>query len=167
MKNHIHKEFISTEKYKELAQKTNLHQFTKNLFSKLDRLEQFEYLFAEADLIRQGLIEFHPILIEEVKQNELLRSLPLFFIKDYVSRIGATYLRWRNMNTIKSGKVAWQDILTDPKQPQILKEALVNAEKERILLNMQMAIIANIMRQLSECREKIEEVEKLSKVSGK
>lgn len=166
MTNLAHQEFISTEKYKELAQTTNMHQLMKSLFSKFDELEQFEYLYAEADLIRQRLLDFHPIFIDEVRENEYLRNLPLVFIKDYVSRIGSVYLRWRDLNTRKSGKFAWDKFLTDPNQPQELKDSLVKAEKERILLNMQMAIIASIMRQLSECGEKIKEIEKLGKISS-
>lgn len=152
---------IPEDMYKDLTQKYNLTGALRSLFSHIDNYEQYEYLLNEFKKMRQGFIELQPEMVKGVSEN-LIGSLPLIFIKDNASRSGATYLRWRNMSNSKSGESAWKDILLDPQQPQILKDSLIQAEKERITLNMQMAIISHIIRQLGECRDKLAYIEQFS-----
>ncbi|MDP8189094.1 DUF3158 family protein [Pasteurella skyensis] len=151
---------IPEDMYKELAQNLNLNHFLRSLFDSLDTVEKYDYLLEEAERIRDGFYDLQPTMTQGIYDN-LLVNLPIRFIRDSASRRGATYLRWRNLGNNKSGENAWKNIVTDPNQPKELKDSLLQAEKERITLNMQMAIIAHIIRQLSECKEKISRVEEL------
>lgn len=151
---------IPEDMYKELTQKTNLHQLVRSLFSPVDSLAQFDHLIEGFDNLRQGFIDLQPEMVKGISNN-LIRNLPIYFIKDNASRSGASYLRWRNFNNTKNGQLAWQDILSDPAQPRELKVSLLQAEKERIVLNMQMAITVHILRQLKECRDKVAQAEKM------
>ncbi|MDU8924290.1 DUF3158 family protein [Pasteurellaceae bacterium LIM206] len=151
---------IPENMYRDLAQNLNLNHFLRSLFDILDSHERYDYLLNEAEKIREELYRLQPLMIKGIYDN-LLVNLPIRFIRDSTARKGATYLRWRNLRDNKSGENAWKDIVANLEQPQALRDSLVQAEKERIALNMQMAIIVHIIRQLSECREKINRVEQL------
>lgn len=147
--------------YRELTQKTNLHQLMRNLFSPIDSLAQFDNLIAGFDELRQEFVNLHPEMVKGILTN-LVRHLPIRFIKDNTSRSGASYLRWRNFDNTKNGQLALQEILSGTAQPSALKTSLLQAEKERIVLNMQMAITVHILRQLNECRDKLAQVENIT-----
>lgn len=158
----MEQKLIPEEMYKELALKTNLNGLWRNLFSAIDTLPSYERLLVQANQVRAELIEsIQPEMIKGIS-NGLVRSLPLLFVKDASSRSGAHYLRWRNAQNNKNGENAWKNIITDPTIPEELKNALVQTEKERITYNMQMAIIAHIIRQLRECQEKVKFIEDLN-----
>ncbi|CAM3799272.1 MULTISPECIES: DUF3158 family protein [Avibacterium] len=147
--------------YRELTQKTNLHQMMRNLFSPIDSLAQFDNLIEDFNRLRQGFVNLQPEMIKGISTN-LVRHLPIRFIKDNTSRSGASYLRWRNFDNTKNGQLIVQEVLSAPTQPSELKGALLQAEKERIVLNMQMAITVHILRQLKECRDKLAQVENIT-----
>ena len=153
---------IPEDMYKTLTQKTNLNGFIRSLFGKIENIETYELLLDEAHKVRQGFIELQPTMIKGISET-LISTLPLLFIKDNASRSGASYLRWRNISNSKNGEFAWRSIILDPNQPESLKASLVQAEKERITLNMQMAIIAHIIRQLTECKDKLNQIEQYVK----
>lgn len=152
---------IPENMYKNLAQNVNLNHFLRSLFDTVDTVEKFNYLLEQAENILDAFYKLQPTMTQSVYEN-LLVNLPIRFIRDSHSRRGATYLRWRNLGNNRTGKYAWKDIVTDPNQPQELKDSLLQIEKERIVLNMHIAIIVHILRQLDECREKIRLVEQLS-----
>lgn len=152
--------------YRELTQRNNLNGIWRMLFSPLDSIEQYDQLSEQMKTLRQALGELQKQMSDSIKTDPIMGSLPLLFIRDTASRSEACYLRWRNLHNTRSGENAWRGIMTDPNQPQVIKDSLVQVEKERITLNMQMAIFAHIIRQLRECRQKIEQVEKLAKTSG-
>lgn len=149
--------------YKELTQKHNLNGILRLLFSPLDSVEQYQHIGDKVGDVRQSLDELQDQMVSNVKTDEIMGNLPLLFIRDNASRSGACYIRWRNLQNNKSGENAWCDIIADPNQPKIIKDSLVQVEKERITLNMQMAILTHIMRQLRECSEKIQQIENLAK----
>lgn len=152
--------------YKELTQKHNLTGIVKMVFSPLDNIENYEYLETQILAVRQSLNQIQDEMAGAIKKNPVISTLPLLFIRDTASRSGACYLRWRNLRNSKSGENAWRGIITDPNQLDIVKSSLVQVEKERITLNMQMAILAHIVKQLRECREKIKLIEGLAQTSG-
>lgn len=152
--------------YKDLTQKHNLNGILKLLFSPLDSLEQYQHLTEQTKNVRQALVELQDTMVSGLKTDPVMSTLPLVFIRDTASRAEACYLRWRNARNNKSGENAWHKIITDPQQPKIVKDSLVKVEKERITLNMQMAILTHIVRQLRECHEKIEKIENLANASG-
>lgn len=152
--------------YKELTQKHNLTGIVKTVFSPLDNLDHYEYLETQLVELRQSLNQIQNEMADAMKKNPVINTLPLLFIRDTASRSGACYLRWRNLRNSKSGEYAWRGIITDPNQPDIVKSSLVQVEKERITINMQMAILAHIVKQLRECREKIKYIEDLAQTSG-
>ncbi|WP_419852291.1 DUF3158 family protein [Actinobacillus pleuropneumoniae] len=148
--------------YKELAQQLNLNHFLRNLFDNIDNVEKYDYLLDEAHKISKAIHNLQPIMTKSLSDNVLV-NFPIRFVRDAASRNGATYLRWRNIKNNKNGEQVLKEIITAPDQPEVVKDSLLQAEKERVALNMQIAIIAHIMRQLSECREKIQRIESLRK----
>lgn len=149
--------------YRDLANKHNLNGIFKLLFSPMDSIDEYQYISDQIKNVRQYLGELQNQMTLGVKTDEVMGTLPLLFIRDTASRSEACYLRWRNIRNSRSGENAWNDIMLSPNQPQIVKDSLVQIEKERITLNMQMAILTHIVRQLRECSQKIEQVENLAK----
>lgn len=148
--------------YKELTQKHNLNGLLRTLFSQIDSAEQYLHLDEQIRDVRQSFSSLQNRMVEGIKTDDVMGSLPLLFIRDTASRSGACYLRWRNLRNSKSGENAWREIILDSNEPKIIKDSLVQVEKERITLNMQMAILTHISRQLRECREKILQIENMA-----
>lgn len=147
--------------YRKLAQETNLNTFFRELFSKIDSIEEYSDLTQKANKIRDGFFEFQPLMIKNLRKD-LIGNLPLIFVRDLSKSSGAKFLRWRNMANNKSGQVAWENIITDHQYPEEVRQSLIQVEKERVALNMQISILSYILRQTAECHKKIEEIEKLA-----
>ncbi|MGX3020347.1 DUF3158 family protein [Ursidibacter sp. B-7004-1] len=148
--------------YKDLTQKHNLNGILRLLFSPIDDIEQYQYISDQIKEVRQSLSELQDRMVDGIKTDNVMGVLPLLFVRDTASRSEACYLRWRNLRNSKSGENAWREILLSPNQPKVVKDSLVQIEKERITLNMQMAILTHIVRQLRECSDKIQQIEMLA-----
>ncbi|WP_101776056.1 DUF3158 family protein [Pasteurella oralis] len=147
--------------YKELAQLHNLNGFWRTIFRENETVEDYESILNETHNVRQAFMDLQPKMLQDLRIG-LVGSLPLIFIRDRASSSGASFLRWRNLKNTKSGQQAWENIVTDHQYPTEIRQALLKVEKERIALNMQISILSYIIRQASECKSKLEYIEKLS-----
>ena len=80
-------------------------------------------------------------------------------IRDKASSSGGTFLRWRSFQASKNGGSVLTPIFNNARVPLELRQKLVSAEKERILINLQVSVLNFMMRQVSSAGEKIKEME--------
>ena len=145
---------IPSDMYKQLGRTTPLNDALKQLFSELDSLQQYEYLYEALAAVREALM---------LQQNDMLHNplttLPLHMIRDKASSSGGTFLRWRSFQASKNGGSVLTPIFNNARVPLELRQKLVSAEKERILINLQVSVLNFMMRQVSSAGEKIKEME--------
>lgn len=153
-----HTSLISENTYKNLTQNNNLNSLWRNLFSPIDSVEQIDYLLAEMQKVRQQLLDMQPEMSHSLNEG-ILRSTTLRIIIDSQGTLNRKYLRWRNMKGNRGGADLLREFFQDPNQPDILKEALQKANQERIVVNMQMQILTNIIRQLKKARSEFSELD--------
>lgn len=152
---------IPEDTYKNLTQKHNLIGIVRNLFSPMDSPDEYERLLQQVIEMRQGFVALQPEMMKEISDS-LIRNLPVLLVRDYSGSLGPSFLRLRNVKTRKSGFTALQEVMQDEATPKEIKNALCQVEKERILLNMQVSILHTIIKQLRECKTKIEQVNQLT-----
>ncbi|HAT6805130.1 TPA: DUF3158 family protein [Citrobacter freundii] len=90
-----------------------------------------------------------------------LQHLPLLLCRG-PARSGADFLRWRNQQNNRSGIPGWQVLVQDTSRPQVVRDALLAIEHDRIVFNMQMSICTFILRQIRECTIKIEDARNIA-----
>lgn len=147
------------DKYKELAQKTNLNGFLRTLFSPVDSVEECDNLLQQAEVVRQEILAIQKDLIKAFSQNETTKVLPIRLIRDSKSAAKTPYLRWRNYAKEMHGNKGFYSLIeTMPKDDNAIEE-LLQVEKIRSNLNMQLGIIHNVMNQLKNMRESLVLVE--------
>lgn len=149
---------IPADMYKTLSRTTPLNDTLKQLFSEVDSLEQYHYLASAIIDIRSELITQQNKMVENVRGGELA-NLPLYIIRDKASPSGGVFLRWRSFLSAGNGTLAWKPILSDARVPRSVRKKLVSAEKERILVNVQVSVLNFMLRQVREAGEKIAELE--------
>ncbi|OOF59756.1 DUF3158 family protein [Rodentibacter myodis] len=147
--------------YRDFAAKHNINGLMRNFFGELSSAEEIKLLLAQIRTARDGMTANYPTLVRNITDT-LVGTLPLLLYRDASgSSAGAAYLRWRNLRNNKSGQSAWENIVGDTHYSYEVRKSMVQIEKERLVLNMQVAILTSIMRQLSDCAEKIEKIDVL------
>lgn len=149
---------IPADMYKQLGRTTPLNESLKQLFSELDSVQQYEYLNESLAAVREALMLQQHDMLHNVRQSEL-KVLPIHMIRDKASSSGGTFLRWRSFHAAKTGDSALTPIFDNARLPMELRQKLVSAEKERILINLQVSVLNFMMRQVSSAVEKIKETE--------
>ncbi|WP_243385185.1 DUF3158 family protein [Caviibacterium pharyngocola] len=149
---------IPDDMYREFAKKTPLNAAMKALFSELQQVSDYEFQYEQLHQVRQWLIEQQSEMITTLKTSEL-NILPITLIRDKASSSGGTFLRWRYLTNTGTGNIMWRKIVADKNQPLSIRQKLVAAEKDRVLINMQMSILNFMLRQLKECAQKIEHLD--------
>lgn len=94
-----------------------------------------------------------------------LSALPLYIIRDKASSSRGSFIRWRNLVSIKTGGKAWQPFIQDPQVPIEIKRILASAEKERILVNMHVAMLNSLLRQINDALEQVRYVDEMMQES--
>ena len=149
---------IPSDMYKQLGRTTPLNDALKQLFSELDSLQQYEYLYEALAAVREALMLQQNDMLHNVRHSPLT-TLPLHMIRDKASSSGGTFLRWRSFQASKHGGSVLTPIFNNARIPLELRQKLVSAEKERILINLQVSVLNFMMRQVSSAGEKIKEME--------
>ncbi|TYG35648.1 DUF3158 family protein [Lonepinella koalarum] len=144
--------------YREFAKKTPINAAMKILFSELQQVADYEIQYEQLHQARKWLIEQQSEMITTLKNGEL-STLPITLIRDKSSSSGGTFLRWRYLTNTGAGKTVWEKIVADENQSITIRQKLVAAEKNRILINMQMSVLNFMLRQLKECAQKIEHID--------
>ena len=80
-------------------------------------------------------------------------------IRDKASSSGGTFLRWCSFQASKTGDAVLNPVFNNPQLSSDLRQKLVSAEKERILINLQVSVLNFMMRQVSSAVDKIKEIE--------
>lgn len=150
---------IPADMYKQLGRTTPLNDSLKQLFSELDSVQQYEYLSESLAAVREVLMLQQNEMLHNVRQSEL-SVLPIHMIRDKASSSGGSFLRWRSFHAAKTGSSVLPPIFDDPRLPVDLRQKLVSAEKERILINLQVSVLNFMMRQVLSAVEKIKDMEK-------
>lgn len=151
---------IPENMYRDFAAKHNINGLMRSFFGELSSPEEILPLLEQVREARNGLIADYPTLIRRITDT-LVSTLPLLFYRDTASSAGSVYLRWRNVENNRSGQKAWENIVSDASYSREVRASMVQVEKERLVLNMQVSILTSIMRQLSECAEKMNKADEL------
>ena len=144
---------IPSDMYKQLGRTTPLNDSLKQLFSELKSVQQYELLAESLATVREALM---------LQQNEMLQNVrksELHMIRDKASSSGGTFLRWRSFQASKTGDAVLNPVFNNPQLSSDLRQKLVSAEKERILINLQVSVLNFMMRQVSSAVDKIKEIE--------
>ncbi|MBN6058641.1 DUF3158 family protein [Aggregatibacter actinomycetemcomitans] len=155
---------IPVDMYKILGRTTSLNNTLKQLFGEIDSLKQYQYLTDDITHIREMFMSQQKQMLENLKQSEI-GILPIHLIRDKASSSGGIFLRWRSFHS-KTGESVWLPILRNPEIPLELKQKFVSAEKERILVNMQISMLNFMLRQISESVAKIKSIEGVLKATS-
>ena len=158
-------QLIPEEKYKEVAQKTNLNSCLRNFFTHMDSVEQLRPILEQAENARLELFDFNEVLNQSLAQDPYLNSLPLIFYQDRGSRNGSIFLRWKNLSVFPrlTGESAWYGFIQDPAVSKETKLRIIQGEKERLAYHMQMSSLGHMIKQISICIDKIHALDELEK----
>ncbi|MDG2961742.1 DUF3158 family protein [Exercitatus varius] len=146
---------LPNDMYREFAKNTPINAAMKALFSHLQQVEDYELQYEQLHRTRQWLMEQQSMMVTHLKCSKL-NTLPLTLIRDKSSSSGGTFLRWRYLTNTGTGQTMWSRLATDDNQPAEIRQMLTAAERDRVLINMQMSVLNFILRQLKECSKKIE-----------
>lgn len=151
---------IPQDMYKQLGRTTPLNDSLKQLFSELDNVQQYECLSESLAAVREALMLQQNKMLQNVRQSDI-GVLPIHMIRDKASSSGGSFLRWRSFQAAKNGGSVLTPIFKNAQIPLKLRQELVSAEKERILINLQVSVLNFMMRQVSNAVEKIVEIENI------
>lgn len=146
--------------YKDLSRNYHLNDVVKQIFSEIGSVDQYQHLSESISKIREALMEQQALMVQKVRESEL-SALPLYIIRDKSSSSRGSFIRWRNLASIKTGSKAWLPFIQDPKVPLEIKQKLVSAEKERILVNMHVAMLNSMLRQVNDALEQVRYVDEI------
>ena len=149
---------IPSDMYKQLGRTTPLNDSLKQLFSELDSVQQYELLAESLATVREALMLQQNEMLQNVRKSEL-SVLPIHMIRDKASSSGGTFLRWRSFQASKTGDAVLNPVFNNPQLSSDLRQKLVSAEKERILINLQVSVLNFMLRQVSSAVDKINEIE--------
>ena len=137
---------IPSDMYKQLGRTTPLNDSLKQLFSELDSVQQYELLAESLATVREALMLQQNEMLQNVRKSEL-SVLPIHMIRDKAS------------SSSKTGDAVLNPVFNNPQLSSDLRQKLVSAEKERILINLQVSVLNFMMRQVSSAVDKIKEIE--------
>lgn len=149
---------IPEDFYRDFATKHNINGLMRNFFGQMASVEGINALHEQLREARDGFIQDYPTFIHNVTKS-LVSTLPLILYRDTASSANSAYLRWRNVENTQSGQNAWEEIVSNPKYSRQVRESLVQIEKERLVMNLQVAALTKMMRQLAKCAEQMREIE--------
>lgn len=151
---------ILNEKYRILAQKTNLNGLLRAVFSPIQTVEECDSLLEKAQMVRQEIKDIQSELISAFLQDEYTKTFRLRLVRDTQSLTDMPYLRWRNYIIKKDGSKAFNAFFESLSQENE-RSILVQVEKMRVVLNMQAGLISRLVSQLHSVRSSMEQVDKL------
>lgn len=151
---------ILNEKYRILAQKTNLNGLLRAVFSPIQTVEECDSLLEKAQMVRQEIKDIQSELISAFLQDEYTKTFRLRLVRDTQSLTDMPYLRWRNYVIKKDGSKAFYAFFESLSQENE-RSILVQVEKMRVVLNMQAGLISRLVSQLHSVRSSMEQVGKL------
>ncbi|MGR3807804.1 DUF3158 family protein [Pasteurella testudinis] len=144
--------------YKNIAKNTALNGALKQLFSEFDTIGDYQLLTEQIYSIRQLLNAYQDDIIKQFRMSDF-SLLPIYLIKDKASSSGGTFLRWRSALNGATGDSVWTTIVADDQQSAEIRQLLAAAEKNRILINMQVSVLNFMLRQLNDCTKKVKSVD--------
>ena len=74
---------------------------------------------------------------------------------------GTVFLRWSRMDRSKMGVDLWGDLVLDGRTPDSLVSDLLEMERQRVVVNMQISLVHSISRQAFLCASKIDTAEQI------
>lgn len=151
---------ILNEKYRILAQKTNLNGLLRAVFSPIQTVEECDSLLEKAQMVRQEIKDIQSELISAFLQDEYTKTFRLRLVRDTQSLTDMPYLRWRNYIIKKDGSKAFNAFFESLSQENE-RSILVQVEKMRVVINMQAGLISRLVSQLHSVRSSMEQVDKL------
>ena len=151
---------IPDDMYKSIAMKHNLNTLLRDIFKYIGSAKELHRLHTEMNNVRQSFVDFQPDMIAAMT-NGPVGTLPLWLLRDKTSSNNVPILRWRNVDTKRNGDLAWHSIMESDEYAPEVKKALLQTEKERLLLNLHLSLLNHIVRQLDTYAIKMDELEKM------
>lgn len=151
---------IPDDMYKSIAIKHNLNTLLRDIFKYIGSAKELHRLHTEMNNVRQSFVDFQPAMIAAMT-NGPVGTLPLWLLRDKTSSNNVPILRWRNVDTKRNGDLAWHSIMESDEYAPEVKKALLQTEKERLLLNLHLSLLNHIVRQLDTYAIKMDELEKM------
>lgn len=148
--------------YKELSRSCRLNDVFRDVFTEIGSVEQYQYLADSIYKIREAFMAQQSKMVLQIRQGEL-SALPLYIIQDKASSSRGSFIRWRSLPSAKTGGKAWLPFVQDKNVPVELRRKLVSAEKERILVNMHVAMLNSMLRQVTDALEQVHQLDELAK----
>ncbi|HCA3581984.1 TPA: DUF3158 family protein [Salmonella enterica subsp. enterica serovar Ball] len=135
---------LSDHDYQPCARKSSL----KGLLKAFKGKGELQALLQELRKTQTQLLQLQPVLKQAVYALPV-RYLPLVLCSN-PARSGVSYLRWRNLDNNRSGSAALEEILTRPDTSPALRKALLAIERQRQVLNMQLAVVTFMRRRIGQ-----------------
>ena len=153
-------ELIPKNMYRDLAIQTPLNSVFKLFFSEINSIEDCEQLQVLLYQVREHLLKQHQNIVRKLRENDVIKALGFRLIQDKASSSGGHFLRWRLTlgKQENKGGLLWKGLIQDNQLQVEVKKRILQMEKERITLNMQMSILNSMMRQLSDSIKKLTDI---------
>ncbi len=103
-------------------------------------------LVQELQTQREQLQQRQPMLKQAVYELPG-RNVPIILCSN-PARSGVSYLRWRNLDSNRSGSVALQEAIQQPDASDEMRDALMALEWRRQVLNTQLSVVMFMLRRI-------------------
>lgn len=153
-------ELIPTQYFKPLEQSAFLSLKHTASLKGLFKGKSLEEWASECEQLREGLIHLgrHEVLMQ-------LKTYPFALLPIELAQqttgAGTAFLRWRRKDRSEMGVQLWDTLISSPCVSTGLIHDLLAIEMQRIVLNMQVSIVHNMMRQSLACAQKIEHAQQI------
>lgn len=155
---------IPESMYKELNSTVKLNGFLRKLFSKINNAEELDEILEEAIAVRDAFFSFQPLMLKRIKTTSILSNMPVVLIRDK-NRNGSKFLRWRFfLENNKCGTRAFDSIVLDGHFEKDIRLALIEVEKERTILNMQIGILSQTITYMTKAQKTLKRANELEKM---
>lgn len=144
---------LQSEAFQRLQQAASLKGLLKPFKGK-GELDQFAELCRAQE---SGLKALAQELLCQARQYPFT-LVPVRLIEQN-THCGTLFLRWQRVTDRRMGVSLWAEMIDSPRTPESMLQDLYAMELQRISLNMQMSLLHSMVKQATECAEKMRHAE--------
>ncbi|WP_300726960.1 DUF3158 family protein [Pseudomonas sp.] len=150
---HTHFQPLQSEAFQRLQQAASLKGLLKPFKGK-GELDQFAQLCRAQE---SGLKALAQDVLNQARRYPF--TLVPVRLTEQNTQCGTQFLRWQRVTDRRMGVGVWAEMIASPRTPESLLQDLYTMELQRISLNMQMSLIHSMVKQATECFEKMHHAE--------